>query len=393
MLDLQTQRCHFVILALVLGGGLAACGAGSGGEAAGDRGAGDLATGSAEAPSRIGVGATFTGLPDAPRSSASSEFWGHWGDGRAELDSYRAVVPRYGEPRQAELVLIYVTEPHDRRRWIKDDGAEPPDRIEVMKLNSSLKFLTGIYPYSVMTSVFSPVDDWGVERFQPVKVGHSAQEWCGHYLHEVWPGRGVQRSVRLSYFPSDGERLDRTTVPEGTLYEDGLLIQLRELDGSFAGGGSWEGWIVPSLWNVRRGVAEAEPVRATIRREPVESSGASGSGGVEATRFTLSYGEYERVYEVEAAAPRRILGWTTSVGDTVRIARTRRLAYWSRNDPEGRSLRRELGLDPDASGIPPVSAGSGTMGIGERDRRGASVGGSGRGGGARIRGLREEPAC
>lgn len=352
MSDLPMQRRLLALLALALGAGLTACDVGGGRGAAEGRAGEEARMEVAEAPSRIGVGATFTGLSNEPEASASSEFWDHWGDGRAELDSYRATVSRYGEPRPAELVLIYVTEPHDRRRWIKDDGVEAPNRLEVLKLNSSLKFLTGIYPYSAMTSVFSPVDDWGVERFQPVKIGHSVQEWCGQYLHEVWPGRGVQRSVRLSYFPSDGERLHRSPVPEGTLYEDALLIQLRELDGSFAGGGDWEGWIVPSLWNVRRGVADAEPVRAAIGRESVASSAASG--GIEAVRFVLRYDDYERVYEVEAAPPRRILGWTTSLGDTVRLARTRRLSYWSRNDPGGRSLREELGLSPDASGLPPT---------------------------------------
>lgn len=364
---------------------LAACGPDGAGEGGGEAGAaaggaGETDVGDpAEAPARIGPGAELTGIPAEPEGSASSAFWDHWGDGRAELDSYRAVVPRYGERRRGELVLIYVTEPHDRRTWIKDDGAEAPDRVEVLKLNSSLKFLTGIYPYSVMTSVFSPVADWGTERFQPVKIGHSVQEWCGHYFHQVWPGRELQRSLRMSYFPSEGEVLTQTAVPEGTLYEDALLIQLRELDGGFAGGGDWEGWMVPSLWNVRRGVADGAPVRAAIRRESVEAGSDSSSDTAAVTRFTLSYGDYTRRYDVEAAPPRRILGWTTSVGDTVRLVRTRRLPYWTQNDPEGRAFREELGLSPTSSGIPPRTS---TTGAGAPGTPTAPGGGSD--GGPRI---------
>ncbi len=308
-----------------------------------------------EVSNLAGAGAEFTGLSGEPRASAGSDFWSHWGDGRAEMDSYRATIPRYGEPREGELVLIYVTEPHDRRRWIKDDGAEPPHREEVLKLNLSLKFLTGIYPYSVMTSVFSPVDDWGLERFQPAKIGHSVQEWCGHYLHQVWPGSDAMRSLRLSYFASEGESLTRSEVPAGTLYEDGLLIQLRELDGPFAGGEDWEGWVVPSLWNVRRGVAPAEPVEAEIGREriPRGSAEVEGSATPGLIRFTLRYGDYWREYDVESREPRRIMGWRTSLGDTVRLVETRRLPYWTENDPDGRRLRTELGLSPSSSGIPP----------------------------------------
>lgn len=293
--------------------------------------------------------AGFAGVVGGPRATAGSAFWDHWGDGRAELDSYRITTSRYGEAREGELVLIYVTEPHDRRSWIKDDDAEPPERVEVLKMNANLEFLTGIYPYSVMTSVFSPVDDWGGERFRPVKIATSVQEWCGMYHHQVWPGRGALRSVLLSYFASDGEHRREEDVPPETLYEDALLIQLRELDGAFADGGDWEGWIVPSLWNVRRGVASASPVRGEIRR----TEDVRDPEGRPVTRFTLRYDDYERVYDVEAAAPRRVLGWRTSVGDTVRLAETRRLPYWRLNDPDGRSERARLGLDSLATGRPP----------------------------------------
>jgi len=306
-------------------------------------------------------GAEFTGLPAEPEASASSEFWAHWGDGRAEMNSYAVTVQRYGEPREGELVLIYVTEPHDRRRWIKDDSAEAPNRLEVLKLNLSLKFLTGIYPYSVMTSVFSPVDDWGMERFRPAKIGQSVQEWCGHHLHQIWPGDEAMRSLRISYFASEGESLTRSDVPPGTLYEDGLLIQLRELDGPFAGGADWQGWIVPSLWNVRRGISPAEPVEARIEREEIlpESGGPADAEGVALIRFTLRYGDYWREYDVDSHEPRRIVGWRTSLGDTVRLVETRRLPYWTENDPGGRRLRTELGLSPNSSGLPPGIDGAG----------------------------------
>ena len=297
------------------------------------------------------AGAEFTGLPDEPQASASSEFWSHWGDGRAELSSYRAVVQRYGEPREGELVLIYVTEPHDRRRWIKDDEVQDPNRVEVLKLNLSQKFLTGIYPYSVMTSVFSPVDEWRAERFQPVKIGHTVQEWCGHYMHQVWPGPESLRSLRMSYFASDGEGIAEIDVPSGALYEDALLIQLRELDGRFADGGDWEGWILPSLWAVRRGAATAEPIQGAIIREQLEPG--DDTDGRSLTRFTLRYGDYWREYDVETAEPRRIVGWRTSLGDTVRLVETRRLPYWTENDPAGRALRTDLGLSANSSGVPP----------------------------------------
>jgi hypothetical protein len=125
-------------------------------------------------------------------------------------------------------------------------------------------------------------------------------------------------------------------LPAGTLYEDALLIQLRELDGPFAGGGDWEGTLVPSLWRLRRDHAPLAGVAATIMR---------ATEG-EIVTFTLRAGDYERVFEVEAGGARRVLGWRTSDGDQLGIVATERLPYWELNDPGEETERERIGLDP-----------------------------------------------
>lgn len=294
---------------------------------------------------------TFAGLPEAPRATASSAFWDGWGDGRAELASYRATVQRYGAPRQAELVLIYVTEPHDRRTWIKDDAAAAPYRVPVLKLNTSLKFLTGIYPYSVMMSTFAPVDDWGGERFSPVKITLSVQEWCGMYTQHLWPGPEAAFSTRLSYFAEEGETSQRLDTGAGVLYEDALPIQLRELDGAFAGGGDWAGRLVPSLLAERFAHTPLEAVPARITRETAQE------GGLPVTRFTLTLdlpgrdAPYTRTFVVEQGGARRLLGWTTSLGDAATLVHSERLPYWQLNGPDGVRYRAPFGLDTTAAAV------------------------------------------
>lgn len=295
---------------------------------------------------------SYTWLPDRPDAGASSAFWDRWGDGKAEMSGYRVTLPRYGEMRDGELVLIYVTEPHDRRRWIKHDDVDDPHRVEVLKLNASLKFQTGIYPYSVLTSVFSPVADWGRERFSPVKIAMSAQEWCGSYRRQLWPGQESFRSLLLSYFASEGERVRTAEAPEDVLYEDALLVQLRELDGAFADGGDWRGRIVPSLWRLRAGHSRARPVPATITRRDATR------GGDPVTRFVLEYGDYRRTLDVEKAPPHRILGWSTSEGAEAELLGTDRLAYWRLNAEGDESVRSRLGLEEHQYARPPASAGS-----------------------------------
>jgi hypothetical protein len=238
------------------------------------------------------------------------------------------------------MVLIYVTEDMDRRTWLKDDRGDLPaeQRVPVVKLNQVLKFRTGIYPYSVMTSVFAPVSGGG-ERFSPAKISLSAQEWCGHVFHAIWPDGSRFRSELHSYFSSEGDATEEVEVDGGALYEDALLIQFRELDGPFAGGADWSGALVPSLWGKRKDHAPLRPVAATLHRATAVRE------GVPVHRFVLSYPGTTRTFDVEQGAPHRILAWSGSDGELATLRRTARLAYWKLNAPGGEEYLKEIGLD------------------------------------------------
>jgi hypothetical protein len=290
-------------------------------------------------------------LPEEPKAGASSQFWDHWGDGKAELAGYEGEVSRYDELRDASMVLIYVTEPHDRRTWIKDDSVAEEQRVNVLKLNRALKFQTGIYPYSVMTSVFSPVSDWGMRRFQPTKVTLTSQEWCGQVFTGMWPLEERFRFEIRSYFASEGDEQRFVQTEGGTLYQDALPIQLRELDGPFNDGEDWQGKLVPSLWHSRKAHTEVEPVDATIERTDADL------GGTEVTRFVLRYDDVEITYDIEKSYPHRLLRWKHSNGGHLRLVKSSRLAYWKLNGLGDESYRKELGLEPIIRGQPQPAGG------------------------------------
>ncbi len=275
--------------------------------------------------------------------SAGEAFWNTWSDGRAELDGYRVRTPRYGQPRDGHVVLIYVTEEMNKRTLIKDDtGRVPPgDKEVVMKLNHTLTFRTGIYPYSVMTSVFSPVGSDGTrEQFAPVKISFTAQEWCGHVYHTLEPTAEAFESEIRSYFSSEGDANTTRVTEPFTLYEDALWIQLRELDGPFEGGGDWSGELVPSMWSARRAHRPLEPVAATITRATTTVEGTP------VTRFTLRYGDFTREFDVESGGARRILAWRTSEGEEAVLTGSTRLPYWQLNDVGDERYLAEIGLIP-----------------------------------------------
>ena len=60
----------------------------------------------------------------------AQDFWAHWGDGRAELNGYRLVQPRYGAKRTGTAVLVFVTEDmSDALRVKADPGQRRPTSI------------------------------------------------------------------------------------------------------------------------------------------------------------------------------------------------------------------------------------------------------------------------
>jgi hypothetical protein len=277
----------------------------------------------------------------AVKKHVSSNFWQHWGDGKAELSGYRMKVKRYGETREGLAALIYVTEDLHRDTLIKDDKGNLPDdrKIPVIKLNQSVKFQTGIYPYSLMTSVFSPVHHLqGRAPFDPVKISFSAQEWCGHVFEMLWPTAAAARFEQHSYFQDEGDRTEEIQYGANTLFEDALFIQLRELDGPLFEGDVWEGQIVPARWENRKAHRRPRPEKASIKRH------ADNVDGAPVNRFEVRIGERTLTVMVEKAVPHRILRFKKSDGDEGTLLKTARLPYWEHNHRGAEKFLAELGL-------------------------------------------------
>ena len=311
----------------------------------------------------------------------AQDFYAYWGDGKAELSSYRVVQPRYGEIREGTSVLIFVTEEINRRTLVKVESDQPTaDRVYTLKLNNTLNFLTGIYPYSVMTSVFSAVEGGPAEPgqpFEPRKVSLSVQEWCGHVFEEAKLWDGEIRGDLNSYFEREGKgewELDR---PDDFVSEDHLPIEIRELKGDYMVAGETRTVeFLPSLWQLRRRHVGRELVEGTLHKGQPEviqiaevelESAAKESVGdeittpgdamgravdavatevettdVEATPWTWRYGDREVTMWVEAAYPRRILRWQDNEGGMGELLASMRLPYWQLNRPGNESYRGDL---------------------------------------------------
>ncbi|MEZ4237770.1 MAG: hypothetical protein R3F59_16810 [Myxococcota bacterium] len=286
--------------------------------------------------------------PELPRATVPDGFWEHWGDGRAELDSYRLVQPRYGgaraTPRDGTALLIFVTEDFTEAQRVKSDGSHG-DEYPVLKLNDIRHFQTGIYDYEVMASTFVRLDGaWPVGR--PVKTSLSVQEWCGHVYEQLLPRDGALQWTGHSYFDGEGDHDERLPLPADGVLGEALPIVARGLTGDWPAPGT-EVTVpyLPTLLASR--FAHRDPAwgRATIRRGAEPQRVEVPAGAFDAVEVTVAVEGGPTVrYLVEAAAPHRIVRWASSDGEEAELVASERLAYWKLNHEGDEARLRELGL-------------------------------------------------
>lgn len=277
------------------------------------------------------------GLGASPPDAAAFE--GYWSRGLAEITSYRLEQARYGEIHPGQAVLIFVTEDFSRERQVKLDRPEDAgnDRVRVLKLNATKKFSTGVYPYSLMTSVFTGVDDG-----KTLKLTSSAQEWCGHVFAQLnRRAEGFAVSAH-SYFESEG---DQNLQLPGVPLEDELWTQLR-LDPAKLPTGKLE--LLPSVFYLRLAHRPFKPYAAEASRVAV-ADGLS--------EYRVFYPELQRTltlrytssfpYTIESFEETYVDGWGAGAKQlTTRATRQERLMldYWRHNQLDDAPLRDKLGL-------------------------------------------------
>jgi len=264
----------------------------------------------------------------------------YWYAGHAEISGYDLKQSRYGEIHEGQATMIFVTEPFSRRKQVKLDNASAAgsDSQAIIKLNSTRKFLTGIYPYSMMTSVFNPVNTDAYEN--AVKLNVSGQEWCGQVYLQM-NQRGSKYEIEsYSYFESEG---DEDFSISKTYLEDEIYNLIR---------------LNPEL--LPKGEVEMIPSTVTSRfiHEEVKAymvMATSGSGqwqGEEVSLYTLKYAHNGREVKIyyQTAFPHLIEGWEdtykgfgrNALTSTAVRRNTKMLDYWNKHNNKDRHLNKEL---------------------------------------------------
>ncbi|TVZ60003.1 hypothetical protein NA63_2548 [Flavobacteriaceae bacterium MAR_2010_105] len=262
----------------------------------------------------------------------TTEFKAYWYAGEAEITSYKLEQARYGEIRQGEAVLVYVTEDVLPEIQVKADNYKKTN-IPVLKLNATKQFNTGIYPYSIMQSTFYPVTN----NQHAFKVSCSVQEWCGHIYMQL-NNRDQFEINSHSYFESEA---DQSFNVEKAILENELWTQLR-IDPNSLPVGELE--IIPSFEFLRLKHVPLKAYKATVK--------------LESGQYLISYPELDRTLKItfNPEFPFDILEWEdtykSGFGPISKVLTTKatklktmKSAYWNKNETAHESLRDSLLLN------------------------------------------------
>jgi len=294
----------------------------------------------------VAMRATIFQKPSAPfviGNTVPKQFSDYWFAGKAELNSYQLEQAQYGALNPGTAVLIFVTEDFRTDTQVKSESEASRDKsIPVLKTNLVRKFTTGIYDYSVFTSVFTPIYN---EKFpNTLKVSSSVQEWCGHsYVQLNLKNNGYSVSSR-SYFEqeaSEDYRVDKV------LLEDELWNRIRLAPDKLPTG---EVMFIPSSVSGRIRHKKLDPVKASAQQGPYAGNAFKGDS---LQAYMVDYATDKRKFMIvyEAKFPYRIMGWEDTFPSKDKLMTSRAVLqktiqsdYWKHNALVDSTLRKSLNL-------------------------------------------------
>jgi len=264
-----------------------------------------------------------------------SRFKEYWYAGKAEITSFELQQVRYGELREGKAVLIYVTEDFLPEKQVKADRPRK-ENSKVLKLNSTKNFLTGIYPYSIMTSTFHPV----FTKEHAIKVSNSVQEWCGQVYMQL-NNRGMYEINAHSYFEREADQFLKL---EKEYLENELWTLVRIAPDELPKG---ELKLIPSMEFLR---LQHREIKAYDAVASLEKKG-------ELSEYVVTYPELNRTLTItfQSNFPFGIEGWTDThtsgygsgartLTSSAKKLKTLKTDYWTQNKNADVSLRDSLGL-------------------------------------------------
>ena len=290
----------------------------------------------------IGFFVSFFSLAQTNNVSSSD----YWTQGKAEVNVYELSQNRYKENHPGTLVSVFVTEDFLVEKQVKNERYTNPNSTWILKNIQLKKFSTGVYDYSLFSSIFTPIDR---EKFsKSLKLSASSQEWCGTIYTQFNNFYTYDYKVEhRSYFEKEGDRNNRI---KRSFLEDEVFTVLR-MNPSFLKKGRFR--LIPSANYIQ---LKHLQIRTYEVFGGIRTYKETEFKGEKLNEYRLEYPELKRTLRIvfENKAPYKIVGWLESYPSAfdqkirttkVKLKKQKMLPYWSQNSLKDSKLRKELGLD------------------------------------------------
>ncbi|TXF91352.1 hypothetical protein FUA23_01250 [Neolewinella aurantiaca] len=284
--------------------------------------------------------------PAPPEKPAPGYFSGsledYWYEGKAEINTYTLEQARYGEIRPGQVTAIFVSEDFLTDKQVKNDEYTNQNSTPVLKTNIIRRFVTGVYDYSIMSSVFTPTKT--TEAPHTLKVTTSSQDWCGQTFTQLnYTGGGKWAKQLRSYFEREG---DVNEEIKADFLEDELFNRIRF---------GWEKLpvgefnIIPNTGYLLMSHQPYRSQKATARLNDYPGNEETET----IMGYEINYGDSGRRLEIffDPAPPYVISGWEetypgrdNALVTKARLTHQKRAPYWKQNSVADEELRAEIGL-------------------------------------------------
>lgn len=291
----------------------------------------------------LGLWVCLAGSFAAPNKQ--NDFSEYWYTGQAEITSYELTQARYGELREGNAVMVFVTEDFSEKKLVKmnDPQSDPKNKVTVLKLNMTKDFITGIYPYSLMMSVFTPIQL--KERAKTLRVTATTQDWCGHTFTSIDRRGKKYRVWGHSYFDGEGD-FDQKLI--GVFPEDAVWTTLR-MNPDALPTGNFD--LIPASWYIRLLHTPLETVsaKATLTAHKDDNRLKTYTLEIPSQNRSLSI-HFQKFFPHEIEAWEESYpsggGENAQVLTTTAVKKERIMSdYWNHNSVSDSTFRNQLILD------------------------------------------------
>lgn len=267
----------------------------------------------------------------------------YWEDGKAEVSVYNLNQNRYNSLHPGKLVNIFVLEDFLTDQQVKNESYQNKNSTQILKNIRSSKFTTGIYDYSLHTSVFTPLNQ---KEYSTLKVTNTIQEWCGATFHQLNAKNDQYILEQRSYFEKEGDRIVKLKM---AIVEDALMNQIR-LDYEKLPVGEFE-----LISKLNYTALKHKPLKVYDASGTVKKYEATYFEGEQLLEYKYVVNEQRREVTIvfEGLSPFKIVGFTESYPSafdgevrttTAKLISNERLAYWGMNSPKDAEMRNKIGL-------------------------------------------------